>query len=1009
MVSMWTFAQCDLNNFTLTPINGSCAQDMAVRVNVPGADCSSVTATIRRQNTTVDLASQPINSGTTLFEGLVAGTYEVVLKQNVTTTPIKLVTVSTTYNPITINTVAYATTCNNSPMDDQFTNNGRIDVTFGGGVGNYEVVITGPTSVPNYTSAVAGSRSYTNLSPGNYTVTVFSRSGGCESSESRSVTIQTTNFTKMAYGLTRRLVGTDCNFIMQFEVNEGNRNTARLPGNATYMIEGDPTVYNMTPFNLNTTGRYAFRTGPVPENKNITMTVTDGCNTVTKTLNTFTKTPIWQTRDLKLTTDQSCNSVFSFQYTIWQYDAANLYYRFSTSSNTKVDYYAELPRGSGNYQLLQSDYYNQNFNLTTDWVEFQTQHTGTNIKIVVRDQNTNCITYERTVNGADAVSNNNLEKIVLQEVSGVLEGTSTISLTKSGAANWSSTDSFSYPLTFTIARKDGQTAMTINPTQPYSLAGVYTLNFPYVKTYSTPPVDFWTTNRPMFGDLPPGAYVVKVRDACGYEVTREITLTKPAGYNPTITYNVGCLNSDINYNMNPNANTQNQAQVYLYSNNNGAPGTEIRTFNTNQITQGTFTNVPPGNYFIVFRRINYYPKLTSNPILDVSTTYNNSVARNISGSDQTYHVPVTVSPYEQVNFTMNSVFCNPSDNTSGILDIRATGVPVGFITYSVWPSSADPNTANPLRTYTTTNLSEMSHIFNNLSQGSYIVRVITACGYSTNTVTLSLSNTPTPTPVSVPGTVCKGATATLSISLSNALYDINWYNSANTLVGSGSDVPIVANQSEVFTVRYSLKPSLGCSNPTVSTNTASLTVIEPFTIIRQAASCNPDGTYKLTVIVNRPGTYTVTGNGGAGTWTGQSWTSDNIPATTPYNITITTTGGCSPINLTGNSPGCYCFRPALTTGTSLPANHGITTLGRAGSDNENWPMVRTGAWTVLESKTKGFVINRIPTTAALLAIPNPVEGMMVYDTQANCLKIFTTKDGGTTYGWYCLASQACPD
>ena len=38
----------------------------------------------------------------------------------------------------------------------------------------------------------------------------------------------------------------------------------------------------------------------------------------------------------------------------------------------------------------------------------------------------------------------------------------------------------------------------------------------------------------------------------------------------------------------------------------------------------------------------------------------------------------------------------------------------------------------------------------------------------------------------------------------------------------------------------------------------------------------------------------------------------------------------------------------------LDTNHGITALGRAGADNNNWPMVRKGAWTVLEAKTKGF-------------------------------------------------------
>ncbi|RYD96205.1 MAG: DUF11 domain-containing protein [Sphingobacteriales bacterium] len=100
-----------------------------------------------------------------------------------------------------------------------------------------------------------------------------------------------------------------------------------------------------------------------------------------------------------------------------------------------------------------------------------------------------------------------------------------------------------------------------------------------------------------------------------------------------------------------------------------------------------------------------------------------------------------------------------------------------------------------------------------------------------------------------------------------------------------------------------------------------------------------------------------------------------------------------------------CYKPATTAGTALPTNHGITALGRAGVDNGNWPMVRKGAWTVLEAKTKGFVINRISTTALVEAIANPVEGMMVYDEQADCLKINTN---GTSTGWKCFNTQTCP-
>ncbi len=106
--------------------------------------------------------------------------------------------------------------------------------------------------------------------------------------------------------------------------------------------------------------------------------------------------------------------------------------------------------------------------------------------------------------------------------------------------------------------------------------------------------------------------------------------------------------------------------------------------------------------------------------------------------------------------------------------------------------------------------------------------------------------------------------------------------------------------------------------------------------------------------------------------------------------------------------GCICYKPGVTTGGSiLNTNHGITSLGRAGKES-NWPMVRKGAWTVLESKTKGFVPNRL-TQVQVDAIPsaNLVEGMMVYNISLDCLQLYI---GGISPGWKCLSNtQSCPD
>ncbi|MEG0925272.1 hypothetical protein [Chryseobacterium sp.] len=102
-----------------------------------------------------------------------------------------------------------------------------------------------------------------------------------------------------------------------------------------------------------------------------------------------------------------------------------------------------------------------------------------------------------------------------------------------------------------------------------------------------------------------------------------------------------------------------------------------------------------------------------------------------------------------------------------------------------------------------------------------------------------------------------------------------------------------------------------------------------------------------------------------------------------------------------------CYKPAITSGTILTSNLGITALNRADSGDSNWPGIRKGGWLVLESKTKGFVLNRL-SDIQVAAIPTVdlKEGMMVYNTTQNCLQV---NINGTSTGWRCFNKQTCPD
>ncbi|MDQ0065759.1 hypothetical protein [Chryseobacterium lathyri] len=107
-----------------------------------------------------------------------------------------------------------------------------------------------------------------------------------------------------------------------------------------------------------------------------------------------------------------------------------------------------------------------------------------------------------------------------------------------------------------------------------------------------------------------------------------------------------------------------------------------------------------------------------------------------------------------------------------------------------------------------------------------------------------------------------------------------------------------------------------------------------------------------------------------------------------------------------------CYKPGITAGTTLDTKAGITALNRAGVNADNWPMVRKGGWLALESKTKGFVPNRVAFSGGNpvgIAPANFVEGMMVYDTTNKCMKMYTLKDGDTSMAWHCITTQTCPD
>lgn len=141
-----------------------------------------------------------------------------------------------------------------------------------------------------------------------------------------------------------------------------------------------------------------------------------------------------------------------------------------------------------------------------------------------------------------------------------------------------------------------------------------------------------------------------------------------------------------------------------------------------------------------------------------------------------------------------------------------------------------------------------------------------------------------------------------------------------------------------------------------------------------------------------------------------------VMGTTYYYVVVTDTYGNSKSSNTAsvkvNNCDLVCYKPGVNIGKALNTNVGLTTIELI-PNKANWPLNNKGAWLVLASKTKGFVPNRVPfnTAGNPIGIPSKdfIEGMLVYDTKNNVLKVYTSANNGLSFGWYEMSVQTCPD
>ena len=316
--------------------------------------------------------------------------------------------------------------------------------------------------------------------------------------------------------------------------------------------------------------------------------------------------------------------------------------------------------------------------------------------------------------------------------------------------------------------------------------------------------------------------------------------------------------------------------------------------------------------------------------------------------------------------------------------------------------------------------------FNNISAGTYTTRMkVTTCNgnfYYIDGSTVTITNSSTgPQISSSTGVVCEDAagnplsTGSAYLTIAGVApytiqYRVQGSGSAYTVINTSNTNLQIDNLTANTIYEVILADACGSSFPT----TVQIKTMGNLVASNTSQPC-VGSAYSLTIPNYAGATYQWTDSLGNVLSNTRSYTFASYTAANDGTYTCKITWGTcvtSFVNVKLNSSLCgspidyVCYKPAVTTGTALETKHGITALGRAGADNGNWPMVRKGAWTALEAKTKGFVVNRL-TDAQIAAIPsaNLVEGMMVYNITQDCLQINVD---GTATGWKCFNTQTCP-
>ena len=447
----------------------------------------------------------------------------------------------------------------------------------------------------------------------------------------------------------------------------------------------------------------------------------------------------------------------------------------------------------------------------------------------------------------------------------------------------------------------------------------------------------------IFSGLGSGTYFFKVKDGCGNVITQSSQIGVAAA--PVVTVN-------------------------------GAPGNQslCNTHAGETVTLTLDVNIPDATYAWTGNGITSTNSNIKNPVIsvaDMSVGINNYSCTVTLGTPcnttSVGNVAITILANPTVAVANPAAVCYP--NTVSITQPAITTGSDAGLAYTYFTDAA---ATTILASPSAIAVSGTYYIKGTNSNGCYEIMPVTVTINPLPIATITYSNSP----------YCKRGTAVVTQSgITGGMYSSDAGLSINASTG---EINLATSTVGSHTITYSFTNGT-CANTTTAIITINATTM-PTALADIMAQCNTTPTAP-TLSDPCAGVITAT-------------TTTAFPITTQGTTVVTWTfnyGNGYTQTVTQNviNNTCTCTKPPATGAPTQYTKMGITVQQK----QSGWPENIPNGFIAMESTEKGFVITRVQNQGQ---IADPKAGMLIYDIDANCVKLFN----GTI--WNCI-KKTCND